>query len=162
MMVEVLDILGSIAKILGLPVAIFVFWWNFIIARQNEEFEIHDKLSNAYTDFLKQLISNSDLQLLSDTQHADLNAEQRMRRKALFEILLSIFERAYLLLKRPRMSAQRKRLWYSWEDFIRQWCRRGDFNVILPHLLEGEDPEFAIYIQRIAQEEAPHLTISQG
>lgn len=148
-----ITIVGETAKVLSLLFAVGVFAWNFIRARENEEFEIHDTLSNAYTDFLKQVIGNSDLYLLSEKVHPELNDEQLMRRNALFEILISIFERAYLLLCRKRMSQRRRQLWYSWEDFIRQWCRRSDFSAALPRLLEGEDPDFARYIGQIAQTE---------
>jgi hypothetical protein len=37
---------------------------------------------------------------------------------------------------------------------MREWCRREDFRNMLPQLLPGEDPEFAAYIVRIADEEA--------
>jgi hypothetical protein len=37
---------------------------------------------------------------------------------------------------------------------MREWCRRGDFCGRLPELLRGEDPDFAAYIRRIAEEEA--------
>ena len=36
---------------------------------------------------------------------------------------------------------------------MREWCRRPDFCSMLPQLLEGEDPDFAAHIQRIAAEE---------
>ena len=60
----------------------------------------------------------------------------------LFEILVSIFERAYILVYEERMGRQSARLWSTWEDYMRAWCRRGDFREVLPQLLEGEDPDF--------------------
>jgi hypothetical protein len=36
---------------------------------------------------------------------------------------------------------------------MREWCRRSYFKTTLPSLLHGEDPDFAIYISRIAAEE---------
>jgi hypothetical protein len=49
------------------------------------------------------------------------------------------------------MDKQTKRLWSSWEDYIREWCLRPDFLKALPELLEGEDPDFQRHIERIAQ-----------
>lgn len=92
--------------------------------------------------------------------YPELNEEQEMRRSALFQILISIFERAYLLLYKKYMSQQRKQLWFSWEYFIRQWCRRADFNQALPELLVGEDSSFAEYIQRIAKEESNNTIVN--
>jgi hypothetical protein len=37
---------------------------------------------------------------------------------------------------------------------MREWCQREDFRVCLPELLRGEDPDFAHYILRLAQEES--------
>jgi len=45
-------------------------------------------------------------------------------------------------------------LWQSWEDYIREWCRREDFRAALPGLLEGEDEDFARLIRGIAAQEA--------
>jgi hypothetical protein len=51
------------------------------------------------------------------------------------------------------MSETESRRWNSWDDYMREWCRREDFHNALPHLLRGEDPEFQDYIRRIAEEE---------
>jgi hypothetical protein len=48
------------------------------------------------------------------------------------------------------MSAQQRRRWLSWEDYMREWCRREDFRALLPALLEGEDPEFVSYLRQLA------------
>jgi hypothetical protein len=71
-----------------------------------------------------------------------------------FDMLISLFERAYLLAYEPDMSAKQDRRWHSWEDYMREWCQREDFRVCLPELLRGEDPDFAHYILRLAQEES--------
>ena len=73
--------------------------------------------------------------------------------QVLFEILISLFERAYLTAYSERMTAQQRRRWHSWDDFMREWCRREDFRSALPALLHGEDEDFANYIRRISDEE---------
>ena len=65
----------------------------------------------------------------------------------------SFFERAYLAAYKDDMSATEHRRWNSWDDYMREWCRRDDFHNALPLLLRGEDPEFQSYIKRVAQEE---------
>ncbi len=49
------------------------------------------------------------------------------------------------------MNKQTRRLWSSWEDYMREWCRREDFRTVLPQLLEGEDEDFQKHIQKISQ-----------
>ena len=68
----------------------------------------------------------------------------------IFSMLISLFERAYLLLFDPPMSADRQRRWGSWEDYMMEWCQREDFREMLPALLLGEDSDFAEYIRALA------------
>jgi hypothetical protein len=67
-------------------------------------------------------------------------------------MLISLFERAYLLLHEDDMSAKQARRWHSWEDYMHEWCRRPDFRASLPTLLHGEDPSFVRYVERLAAE----------
>ena len=71
----------------------------------------------------------------------------------IFDMLISLFERAYLVAWKPSMGERRTRRWNSWDDYIREWCRRQDFHNALPQLLSGEDPQFQDYLRRIAAEE---------
>jgi hypothetical protein len=70
----------------------------------------------------------------------------------IFDMLVSLFERAYLVAYKPRWARPSGR-WNSWDDYMREWCHREDFHNALPQLLRGEDPEFQDYIRRIAEEE---------
>lgn len=151
-MLEILEALSYVVTIVGFPFAIFIFIFEKQRERQNEDEEIYQKLSDEYAGFLKLVLQNSDLQLRSVQQSPELNQEQRERKIILFEILVSLFERAYLLVYEEKMSRQTARLWSSWEDYMREWCRREDFRNMLPRLLEGEDPDFTAHILRFAEQ----------
>jgi hypothetical protein len=71
-----------------------------------------------------------------------------------FSMLVSLFERAYLLLYAVKMTPQQRRRWLSWDDYMREWCRRADFRRLLPVLLKGEDLEFVQYIQSLQAQES--------
>jgi hypothetical protein len=148
------EALSYVVTVFGLPLAIFVFMLEQRRERQNEEEEIYQRLSDEYTAFLKLVLANPDLQLLR--KHAaqqPLTDEQSERKFAIFSILVSIFERAYLLVYEEKMDKQTKRLWQSWEDYMREWCRRKDFRDGLPELLGGEDEDFQAHIRKIAETE---------
>jgi hypothetical protein len=100
------------------------------------------------------VLDNPDLKLRTQTSTPDLTDEQRERMTVLFDILISLFERAYLSAYDDDMNDAQRRRWHSWDDFMREWCRREDFRAALPRLLQGEDEYFAKYIRRIAEEEA--------
>lgn len=148
------EILSYIVTVIGLPLAILVFVYEQRRERQNEEEEIFQRLSDEYREFLKLALDNADLHLLRrEGARHDLTEEQKERRFVIFGILVSLFERAYLLVYEERMNKQARRMWQSWEDYMREWVRRADFRGALPQLLEGEDPEFTAYIRRLAEAE---------
>jgi hypothetical protein len=151
---ETWEILSYVVTVIGLPLAIFVFIYEQRKERQNEEEEIFQRLSDEYREFLKLVLENADLQLLRrEGGGTVLSGEQKERRLAIFGILISLFERAYLLVYEDDMDKRERRLWQSWEDYMREWLRRPDFRAALPELLQGEDPEFTDYIRRLADSE---------
>ena len=152
------ELASYIVTTIGLPVAILVFIYEQKKERDNEEEEVYQLLSDNYQDFLKIALGHPDLHLFTP-EEKDFTDEQRERMLIIFNMLISLFERAYLLLYVPKMSSQQKRRWLSWEDYMREWCRREDFRALLPVLLEGEDLEFCAYIQALADKH-PRLIVS--
>jgi hypothetical protein len=152
---EVLEALSYIVTVVAFPFAIWIFIKEQRKERANDDEEVYLKLADDYESFLKLVLENADLRLLAPTaQTVTLTPEQLERRHVLFEILIAQLERAYILVYEEKMSRQVARLWQTWEDYMRSWCRRADFRGQLEVLLEGEDPEFQAYIRRVAQEEA--------
>ncbi|MEY4939006.1 MAG: hypothetical protein RIQ93_741 [Verrucomicrobiota bacterium] len=153
-MLQIWELLSYIVTVVGLPFALIVFIYDKRKERQNEDEEIFQRLSDEYREFLKLVLDNADLQLLRrGSGLLELTEEQKERRYAIFGILISLFERAYLLVFEDDMDRKTRRLWQSWEDYMREWVRRGEFREALPQLLEGEDPEFTDYIGRLASTE---------
>jgi hypothetical protein len=151
---DIFELASYVVTVVGLPFAIFVFILEQRKERRNEEEEIFQRLSDEYREFLKLVLDNSDLQLLRrEGAQQDLTAEQKERRFAIFGILISLFERAYLLVYEEDMDKKTRRLWQSWEDYIREWLRRADFRSALPELLEGEDEEFTQHIRALVASE---------
>ncbi len=69
-------------------------------------------------------------------------------------MLMSLFERAFLVAHKDDMTAAEQRRWNSWDDYMREWCRREDFTNALPALLSGEDPEFQAYLEKVVESES--------
>jgi hypothetical protein len=147
------ELASFIVTTLGLPFAILFFMWEQRKERDNEDEEAYQLLSNAYNDFLKVVLANPDLQLRTNEPLENPTAEQHERMLVIFDMLISLFERAYLVAYKPDMGETERRRWNSWDDYMREWCRREDFHTRLPSLLRGEDPEFREYICRVAEEE---------
>jgi hypothetical protein len=149
---ETWEVMSYAVTVVGLPLAIVVFLYEQRKERDNEDEEVYQLLADNYQDFLKVALANGDLRLFS-SESAPLNEEQRERRLIIFSMLVSLFERAYLLLYEEEMSGRKGRRWYSWDDYMSEWCRRPDFRAALPTLLRGEDPDFAKYIVALTSPE---------
>ena len=157
--IETWELLSYVVTAIGLPLAIIVFLFEQRKERDNEEEEVYQLLSDNYQDFLKVVLANPDLRLFSAEKTPQLTAEQRERMLIILSMLISLFERAYLLLYENNMTPKQMRRWCSWEDYMREWCQRADFRAALPELLRGEDPDFVKCIQALAADEgnAPRL-----
>jgi hypothetical protein len=150
---ELLEMGSYAVTVFGLPYAAWVFWVEQRKERENEEEEAYQHLSDAYNDFLKVVLDHADLQLRTNPALPEPTPEQRERMLIIFDMLIALFERAFLIAFREKMSVTEQRRWNSWDDYMREWCRRDDFRQALPLLLRGEDPDFVAYIRRIAEEE---------
>ena len=152
---ETWELMSYIVTTIGLPLAIVVFLFEQKKERDSQEEEVYQLLSDNYQDFLNVALAHTDLRLFTAEQTPELTQEQRERMLIIFIMLISLFERAYLLLYEPKMSSPQLRRWRSWEDYMREWCRREDFRALLPELLEGEDPDFVTYIRALVAEPRP-------
>jgi hypothetical protein len=150
---ELLEVASLVVTVVGLPFAVWVFVAQQRKERENEEEEGYQHLSDAYNAFLQVVLDNADLQLRSASALPNPTPQQNERMLVIFDMLISLFERAYLVAYKDEMDATERRRWNSWDDYMREWCRRDDFFNALPLLLRGEDPEFQRYMKRVAQDE---------
>lgn len=147
---ETWELWSYIVTVFGLPFALVAFLLDQRKERQNEDDEIYQKLSDEYAEFSKLLLENADLRLMSHyAPEQTLEPEQLERKRIMFDILISLFERAFILVYEDDMNAHTKRHWSSWEDYIRFWLRRPDFCSALEELLDGEDPDFQKYMRKL-------------
>ncbi|ODT69579.1 MAG: hypothetical protein ABS75_15950 [Pelagibacterium sp. SCN 63-23] len=151
-----------VVTVIGLPTAIVFYAMDRWKQREQEDEETYIHLSDEYVKFLKLALENADLRLLDPQATPGLDAEQRMRKSALLGILISLFERAYILSYTEKMSGADLRRWRSWEDWMAEWCRREDFRSAMDVHLPGEDPEFIAYLRQLAAQNSPGMGVIDG
>ena len=151
-----LEFASYAVTVVGLPLAIAVLVREARKERaaEDEELEqrreeIYQELSDEYVQFLKLLLQYPELRLLHPQPSEMFTPEQREQRFLIFGILVSLLERAYILLYEPDLDDEGRRRWQSWDDYAREWCRRADFREALAKHIEGEDPAFREYILAI-------------
>jgi len=157
---EVLQALSSVMLILGFPFAIFVFVLDRRKARQNEISEIYINLGDSYFDFVRMTLSAPDPNVWEKHDNIGLTSRDIGQKWALFEALVSLFERAYIFSYDAGKTGEGARSWRPWETTMREWCARDDFSEWLPDLVADEDPDFAQYMLALcrAARETPRRT----
>lgn len=155
-----LEFASYAVTVVGLPLAVAVLLRESRKERAAEEKEIeqrreaiYQEVSDEYVQFMKLLLQYPELRLLHDQPDAMFTPEQREQRSLIFGILVSLLERAFILLHEPDMDEEGRRRWQSWDDYARVWCRRADFREALALHIEGEDPAFRDYILAIARQD---------
>ena len=149
---ETWELLSYVVTVVGLPLAIIVFLLEQRRERENEDEEVYQLLSDNYQEFLRVALEHPDLKLFSHHAQPALDEEQQERQLIIFAMLISLFERAFLLLYDDHMSNKQARRWNSWEDYILEWCQKPTFRTCLPQLLRGEDPGFVRYVEQLVAE----------
>lgn len=149
---EYWEMASYVVTVVGFPFAIAVFMLDQRKERENEDDEIYQKLSDEYAEFSILLLKHSDLQLMTKyIGDEELSDDQKERKNIIFDILVSLFERAFILVYEEEMDSRTKRHWSSWQDYIQFWLRRPDFRKALDSLLEGEDPDFQNYMRSLSK-----------
>ena len=151
---QVWELLSYLVTVLGLPVAVLTIWREMRAERANEakeleqrEDEIYVQLSQQYSAFLEAVLAHPELDVLDDGSNDSLTPEQKRRQAIYYEMLMALFERAYILLYEESPSAEGGRRWGSWADFFAYWLKRPDFARYVENNLTGEDPAFVDFVR---------------
>ena len=146
------EMLSYLVTVLGLPFAAFALWREMRAERANEEKELEQRedeiyvaLSQQYSAILEAALAHPELDALDSSGGAALTGEQQRRQAIYYEMLLALFERAFILLYEDAPSGQGGRRWQSWEDFFAYWLKRPDFARYVENNLQGEDPAFVAF-----------------
>lgn len=143
---EFFELLSYVATVVGIPLAIATFALQEKKERQNEQEEIYDKLMDHYSEIQEKLFEYPEL----DTHTEPLKDPESARRQyILYEMLISLFERSFILLESEK-DPEYQRMWNSWVDYIREWLDKPNFVNALPRLMRGEDPDFVAYISKLS------------
>jgi len=142
---EIMELLSYVATVVGIPMALALFMYQEHKERQTEQGEIYDDLMGHYADIQNKLF---DYPELDQHDKQPQNLENGRRQRILYEMLVSLFERAFIMLYGER-DPEYRRMWHSWSDYIEYWGGKPNFRDALPYLMKGEDPAFVAYMAKV-------------
>jgi len=147
------EFMSYLVTVLGLPIAVLTIWRELRAERVNEakeleqrEDEIYVQLSQQYSAILEAALAHPELDVL-EASGGNLTPDQRRRQAIYYEMLMALFERAYILLYEDSPTGQGGRRWGSWADFFSYWLKRPDFARYVEANLQGEDPAFVAFVR---------------
>jgi hypothetical protein len=153
-MLRAWELMSYLVTVLGLPLAVAAVWREMRAERANEakeleqrEDEIYVQLSQQYSAILEAALAHPEIDAFEAGSGDRLDPEQRRRQAIYYEMLMALFERAYILLYEDTPSGQGGRRWGSWADFIAYWLKRPDFARYVEANLQGEDPAFVAFVR---------------
>ncbi|OFX04153.1 MAG: hypothetical protein A3E78_06740 [Alphaproteobacteria bacterium RIFCSPHIGHO2_12_FULL_63_12] len=148
------EFLSYLVTVLGLPIAIVTIWRELRAERANEakeleqrEDEIYVQLSQQYSSLLEAALAHPELDALDGASAQALTPDQKRRQAIYYEMLMALFERAFILLYEDAPSGQGGRRWGSWADFFSYWLKRPDFARYVEANLQGEDAAFVAFVR---------------
>jgi hypothetical protein len=150
---QILEMLSYLATILGIPIAILLYMNEKRKERLEREYGTYHALDEKYLEYLNLCIDNPDLDLyyLPLDKRPKLTSEQKIRQYAMFEILVSLMERAFLMY-RDQTTRIKKAQWEGWSAYIRDWCGRENFRSLWSILGDQFDENFTNYVNARIQE----------
>lgn len=145
---NVLDVVLKVTQLIGIPVAIYLYFINKERERLDREYGTYDELDDKYIEYLRLCLEHPDLDVADIPRPATppLNSDQQHREFVIFSILISIMERAFLMYADKSNSIRRKQ-WAGWDAYIRDWGGRPNFKRALPTLRTQFDERFLKYLE---------------
>jgi len=118
-----LEALSYLATIVGIVIALVVFWSEKRKATKARETEAYFQTNDRQIQYLILCLEHMDADAFDpDTKATGVET----KRLIMFSILLNTFETAFLSL-RTASSSVRQRQWQGWENYMRMWANQADF-----------------------------------
>jgi hypothetical protein len=142
----------QLVTIVGVPVAVVSYSRESRRQRDDRELGTYSSLDDKYIHYMNLCIAQPELNLFHvplGRQNIVYTAEQIVQRQAMFEILISILERAFLMYS-SHPTERRKNQWLGWEAYLHTWIGHPDFKALWMDLGDQFDSRFVAEVNRLA------------
>ncbi len=121
-----LELLSYAAAIIGIPLAIFIYYKDKIKERKIMEKEVLFTSHSLYVDYLKLCLSNPELEVYNIHRNGIQYSEHEKKELIIFEILFTYLESTFLYYMDQSDEIRNKR-WEGWIKYIEEFSRQKNF-----------------------------------
>jgi hypothetical protein len=151
------DWLADVATVLGVPTALVVFVNEKRRERRDREYGTYDALDDKYREYLLLCLENPELDLYDVPldESPELDPPTRIRQAAMFDVLVSLLERAFLMY-RDQSSSVKRRQWQGWVEYMEAYADNPTFVRLWDLRGIGFDVDFVAYMNDVIRRQRPH------
>lgn len=149
---KLFEFAASVVTVLGIPFAIFVYLDEMKKERHEREYGTFDALDDKYLEFLNLCIAKPrlDLYYIPLKKAPVLSNEERIQQYAMFEILISLMERAFVMYS-EQSSEAKKSQWEGWNQYMIEFVKRPIFKKLWPLLGDQFDVKFMDHMNQLVE-----------
>ncbi|HPF12781.1 MAG: hypothetical protein H6830_12020 [Planctomycetes bacterium] len=160
---QILQILYYVSVLLGLPFGLYQYWRRLCQEQLSRELQTYDSLDNKYLQYQRICLEHPELDI-ADFPHEvapTYTDEQKRQETTAFIMLISIFERAYVLYNAqakfvPKRLIQRRRTErMGWEVYMASYCQRNNFATIAEECSKTFHSDFREYFLNLLAQAKP-------
>lgn len=145
-----MTVIGYAGGLVGLVLTVTSYRRNLRLERNRKEHQIFDELDNKYVEFMYKATEHPRLDLFSQPATSPRTPEELQQERALYAVLISIFERAYILFEEQSQGRQ----FEGWVRCMRSYCLRESFQKEWQAIGNQFDKNFQEKMALIIEEES--------
>ena len=149
-----LDVLSTIAALVGIPVGIGVFIWEKQRELRLRQIEVFLQSNDRYIAYLDKVLEHPELECGEyrsdddDVKRSGFSVPQL----TLYTQLILVLEQAWYVYQKSGLAGWDD-YWKNWEVAFTYWATRDDFRTAWGFLDPNVDSGFGAYMQRLIQVE---------
>ena len=125
---DFLEVLATIVVLGGVPFGLYKYVDAVKKEQRDREHGTYNALDEKYIMYQEVCLKNPKLDIfdIPDAQPASLNPEEKKKEVIAFTILMSIFERSFLMYS-DKSDSIKEQQWQGWEEYITKFASRDNF-----------------------------------
>jgi hypothetical protein len=141
------ELVSSVMVIVGIPLSVFKYWQSKNREKRESEYSTYDIVDDKYVAFQNLCFQFPKLDIgpTANATPITLNAEEKKQEMIAFTILLSLFERTYLMYA-SQSTRLKKNQWPGWEGYLKNYCCRENFQDAWKLYGYSYDATFQLYM----------------